>query len=185
VYNNKHEQRNQYIVIDKNNLKICKGCKENILTENFGWSNKKKSILMARCKKCHANKQKIYQKQNDKKIKQYQKQYSETNKEKISKQRKDHYENNKEKIAKRQKEFYLKNKTKIDEIKKQPCADCGNSFPTVCMDFDHVRGRKLYNIANMKSQSWELVEAEIAKCDVICSNCHRIRTHERLTKKSA
>lgn len=171
-------------MIYENGLKICKGCKESLSIDNFGWSNKKQSILMARCKKCHANKQKAYQKQNYKKIKQYQKQYTETNKEIISKQRKDHYQNNKEKIAKKQKDLYAKNKEKIDNFKRVPCADCGNIFPTVCMDFDHVRGRKLYNIANMKSQRWELVEAEIAKCDVICSNCHRIRTHNRLTKKS-
>jgi ATP-dependent 26S proteasome regulatory subunit len=173
------------IMIYENELKICKGCKESLPIENFGWSNKKQNILMARCRKCHANRQKVYQKQNSKKIKQYQKEYSENNKEKISKQRSDHYQNNKEKISKRQKEFYTKNKEKIDKLKSVPCVDCGNTFPTVCMNFDHVRGRKMYNIANMKSQSWELIEEEIKKCDVICSNCHRIRTHGRLTKKAA
>jgi ATP-dependent Lon protease len=172
-------------MIYKDGLKICKGCKQSLAIENFGWSNKSKSILMARCKKCHTEKNKLYQKQNYKKIKNYQKQYREDNLENLSKQRKDYYENNKQSIAKRQKEYYLKNKEKIDAIKKQPCMDCKNIFPTICMDFDHVRGKKLYNIANMKSQSWELVEAEIKKCDVICSNCHRIRTHERLTSKIA
>ena len=172
-------------MIYENGLKICKGCKESLPIDNFGWSNKKQSILMARCKKCHLEKNKIYQKENADKIKNYQKQYQEDNTENISKKRKGYYQNNKENISKKQKEYYLKNKAKIDEIKKQPCADCKNTFPTVCMDFDHVRGRKLYNISNMKSQKWELVEAEIKKCDVICSNCHRIRTHNRLTAKSA
>ncbi len=172
-------------MIYENGLKICKGCKESLSIDKFGWSNKKKNILMARCKKCHTEKNKVYQKQNAKKIKDYQKQYQEENIDKISKKRKGYYEDNKKDIAKKQKEYYLKNKEKIDEIKKQPCVDCGNTFPTVCMDFDHVRGRKLYNIGNMKSQAWELVKAEIAKCDVVCSNCHRIRTNERLTKKSA
>jgi hypothetical protein len=168
-------------MIYENGLKVCKGCKESLLIENFGWSNKKQSILMARCKKCHANKQKIYQKQNYKKIKQYQKEYGEKNKDKLSKQRSNYYKDNLKKIAKKQKEFYAKNKEKIDHFKRVSCADCGNTFPTVCMDFDHVRGKKLYNIANMKSSAWELIEAEIKKCDVICSNCHRIRTHNRLT----
>lgn len=168
-------------MIYENGLKFCKGCKKSLPVDNFGWSNKKKNILVARCKKCHTEKSKIYQKQNSDKVKKYQKQYQRNNADKISKKRNEHYKENKESIAKKQKEYYVKNKEKIDAIKKQPCMDCGNTFPTVCMDFDHVRGRKLYNISNMKSQRWELIEAEIKKCDVICSNCHRVRTHKRLT----
>jgi hypothetical protein len=38
-------------MIYENGLKVCKGCKESLLIENFGWSNKKQNILMARCKK--------------------------------------------------------------------------------------------------------------------------------------
>lgn len=62
--------------------------------------------------------------------------------------------------------------------KSKPCQDCGQTFPTYVMDFDHVRGRKLFNV----SQGYQLkrslaeVAAEIEKCDVVCSNCHRIRT---------
>ena len=59
-----------------------------------------------------------------------------------------------------------------------PCADCGLTFPAVCMDFDHVRGDKVDNVSYLVSghRRWEIIETEIAKCEIVCSNCHRVRT---------
>ena len=67
----------------------------------------------------------------------------------------------------------------IRKAKDVPCADCGGRFPSVCMDFDHIRDKN-YTIAQHK-HSWGLktLQAEIDKCDVVCANCHRIRTKER------
>lgn len=68
----------------------------------------------------------------------------------------------------------------IDEIKSRPCADCGGVFPPYVMDFDHVRGEKLFNIAlKVDGSGLPRLLAEIAKCDVVCSNCHRVRTWKR------
>jgi len=57
------------------------------------------------------------------------------------------------------------------------------------MDFDHREEEvKLFNIANLTSQRWMSVadlQAEIAKCDVVCANCHRERTHQRRCRKNA
>jgi uncharacterized OB-fold protein len=64
-----------------------------------------------------------------------------------------------------------------DKLKSVPCMDCGRSFPPYVMDFDHVRGRKSYEISRVRSMAKVL--AEVGKCDVVCSNCHRIRTHSR------
>jgi len=66
-----------------------------------------------------------------------------------------------------------------DELKDVPCADCGVRFPSVCMDFDHRDpNTKEFNISrSLAHRSWESILAEIAKCDVVCANCHRIRTH--------
>lgn len=48
------------------------------------------------------------------------------------------------------------------------------------MDFDHVRGRKLFNVAvGAFNVTEEKLLVEIDKCDVVCANCHRQRTHER------
>jgi hypothetical protein len=48
------------------------------------------------------------------------------------------------------------------------------------MDFDHAPGTKTFNIGRDRgSRSAHVVAAEIAKCEVVCANCHRIRTHYR------
>lgn len=68
----------------------------------------------------------------------------------------------------------------IASHKDVPCADCGGRFPSICMDFDHREGSdKLRAVSGMGSHSPEAVRAEIAKCDVVCANCHRIRTGTR------
>lgn len=81
----------------------------------------------------------------------------------------------------RRKALIAERYVKLDELKDVPCADCGGRFPRVCMDFDHVRGEKIDSISRMirMSYSWENILDEIAKCEVVCSNCHRIRTAAR------
>ena len=67
----------------------------------------------------------------------------------------------------------------IKKVKDAPCADCGNKFPTCAMDFDHVRGKKRFCVSaaiGMTTNVKVLLE-EIVKCEVVCSNCHRIRTY--------
>ena len=50
------------------------------------------------------------------------------------------------------------------------------------MEFDHVTDDKVFNIgARMHGSLRQLLE-EIAKCEVVCSNCHRTRTYHRLTR---
>ncbi len=61
------------------------------------------------------------------------------------------------------------------------CTDCGYSADPVALDFDHLPGTtKKYRIACMAGMSRALIDAEIAKCEVVCANCHRIRTAQRL-----
>lgn len=67
----------------------------------------------------------------------------------------------------------------IDQLKAKPCSDCGRTFPPICMDFDHVRGAKRIEISRAASLPLDELMAEIAKCDLVCSNCHRIRTSMR------
>lgn len=69
-------------------------------------------------------------------------------------------------------------KLKIDEIKKSGfCADCGVSgknYPCI-LDFDH-KGNKDFQISHYRDKSWKRVKREIDKCELVCANCHRIRT---------
>lgn len=90
-----------------------------------------------------------------------------------------HYADNKDYYVKKAR----KNNDKVRELvrlaKQVPCADCGNSYPYYVMDFDHL-GDKSFNISEcMAKYGWTKIKAEIDKCDVVCSNCHRVRTHER------
>lgn len=68
----------------------------------------------------------------------------------------------------------------IDAQKNAPCVDCGRSFPSICMDFDHLDG-KLWGISQMRNKGMSLaaIDAEIAKCELVCANCHRIRTQTK------
>ena len=61
------------------------------------------------------------------------------------------------------------------------CSDCGGKFPPVAMDFDHV-GEKTDNVSRIirKPCSWKTLFAEILQCEIVCSNCHRVRTSVRL-----
>lgn len=67
----------------------------------------------------------------------------------------------------------------LDAFKAKPCMDCGVQYPPHVMDFDHVRGEKLQGISQMICMPKARIEAEVAKCEVVCANCHRERTHQR------
>lgn len=52
------------------------------------------------------------------------------------------------------------------------------SYPSYVMDFDHIKGTKIGALSRMAGDGKPLASilAEIAKCDVVCANCHRLRT---------
>jgi hypothetical protein len=69
----------------------------------------------------------------------------------------------------------------VNAFKHRPCADRGDEFPPYLMDFDHVTRDKLDDICGirMRTVSRDAIRAEIEKCEVVCANCHRARTHAR------
>ncbi len=100
-----------------------------------------------------------------------------------------HYQRNKEAYVRRAKarKSALKDDFRklVDDLKSHPCGDCGHSFPPFVMDFDHREGElKIDNVANLVASphSMKKLLEEIAKCDLVCANCHRIRTHARRHK---
>lgn len=64
--------------------------------------------------------------------------------------------------------------------KDNPCADCGNRYHQECMDFDHLHD-KIDNVSVLvyRDVPMEMMLAEIAKCELVCANCHRTRTRLR------
>lgn len=72
----------------------------------------------------------------------------------------------------------------IVEAKSRPCVDCGGRFNLVSMDLDHVRGPREFLLSTAwRWASFEAIKAELEKCDVVCSNCHRVRSHLRKQSK--
>ena len=63
----------------------------------------------------------------------------------------------------------------------RPCTDCRQVFPPAVMQWDHLPGtEKLGNISTgLRWRSRPEILEEIAKCELVCANCHAIRTFER------
>ena len=103
------------------------------------------------------------------------------------------YHKNKEKIRAKRRENYSKRKKNkerlIDWLETKygvvPCMDCDGVFAWCAMDFDHRPGEvkefKIGAIGGQKATSRVIARAEkeITKCDLVCSNCHRVRTRDR------
>lgn len=90
-----------------------------------------------------------------------------------------YYENNRESVKARNKASRDRAAAFVFESKlNKPCLDCGGVFHPVCMDYDHVRGKKISNVSEGVTKGWSLgkLAEEIAKCDLVCANCHRLRT---------
>lgn len=66
------------------------------------------------------------------------------------------------------------------------CADCGHKYPHYVLEFDHKPGfRKIDNVYRvLKRYGVDAAWAEVKKCDVVCANCHKIRTYERDLEES-
>ncbi len=98
---------------------------------------------------------------------------------------------NRDKIRARSKKYYYDAKASenriIDYLKVMyeylPCLDCKGIFPYCAMDWDHkpehpksfgIGSQGQYTATPTRIQK---VEKEIDKCSLVCSNCHRVRTH--------
>ena len=92
-----------------------------------------------------------------------------------------HYLNNKEVYAKKNKTYRERVRQYVKDIKESsPCLDCGIKYPYYVMEFDHLHSKT-------KTVSWltsrgtiDQVIEEIKKCELVCSNCHKIRTWTRM-----
>lgn len=71
----------------------------------------------------------------------------------------------------------------INKFKDTPCADCNIKYLPYQMDFDHLNPNiKLFSIANGIGKSYDSIKTEIDKCELVCANCHKLRTHNRKQK---
>lgn len=135
-------------------VKVCSGCNLSKPVSEFAWRNKAAGRRHARCRSC----------------------FSTTSRS--------HYQAKRQQYINRSKAWRQacreENQRRIlAYLREHPCIDCGEADPVV-LDFDH-RGDKSFGIANMlQFVLWRRIEAEIAKCDVRCANCHRRKTAREL-----
>ena len=142
-------------ILHKLMTKICGGpCRRELPTESFSKNKDHSDGLGHQCKECNRA-------------------YS-----------KAHYYRNKERYMEVSAKTKKRLRERLNKIKSVPCKDCGGSFPPVCMDFDHLIDKKFNIGEKLKALSWKVIEQEIAKCDIICSNCHRLRTEKSWTGTS-
>ena len=91
-----------------------------------------------------------------------------------------HYKRNKQLYLDRNARTYTKHRELVRQAKSRPCADCGIQYPYYVMDFDHRDGSsKEFALNSVTRMPKQAILREIAKCDVVCSNCHRERTQRR------
>jgi len=94
---------------------------------------------------------------------------------------------NRELCAVNKKIRVARNRAFVNQAKSKPCTDCNGEFPPYAMDFDHLDANlKICGVAILSSNgaSIEVIENEIAKCELVCATCHRIRTLQRRTSKT-
>lgn len=92
--------------------------------------------------------------------------------------RRKHYRANKDQYLARNAKVKAERVALIREIKNRPCADCNESYPYYVMDFDHRDPSvKVDFVGRLLTGSLKKLMSEIEKCDVVCANCHRERTH--------
>ena len=72
-----------------------------------------------------------------------------------------------------------------DEIRRESnCSECGLSGETCpwLLEYHHrVAGTKTAGVSHLVSNGYsrKRIEEEMAKCDILCSNCHRIHHYEQ------
>jgi hypothetical protein len=137
-------------------FKRCTGCRQVLPLSEFYFKNRAQSIRQNFCKSCKSR---------------YNRHWYRRNRQKHIADVRDN--------ARR---YRARIRRVVREAKSRPCSDCGQRFPPVAMDFDHVEeGTKVADVSYLATHrtSVEAVQAEIAKCEVVCANCHRIRTTGR------
>ena len=64
----------------------------------------------------------------------------------------------------------------VEYLREHPCVDCGEG-DIVVLEFDHQRDKVLdISVLSREGYSLDRIRQEIAKCEVVCANCHRRRT---------
>ncbi len=114
--------------------------------------------------------------------KRYQKNYREKHTSYFKEKSHEYYLTHKSKYLANNQNRRATRLTLLARLKNRPCSDCQGWFEPCQMDFDHRPGVvKVADIAWLKYRvSITTLLKEVDKCDLVCANCHRLRTNERI-----
>jgi hypothetical protein len=134
-------------------MRRCSRCKTEKPDEEFAWHRRARGQRQTYCRSCGAE------------------------------YHRGHYQANKQRYidaAARRKKALLQERFifLMAYFRDHPCVDCGETDPVV-LEFDHLRDKKFGIATGIRNRNWNDVLDEIAKCDVVCANCHRRRTAKR------
>lgn len=134
-------------------MPICTRCKEEKRSSEFPKNKSKKKGISSACLACHREMARDWYQRNKKKKKRDSRERSKTRRD----------------VAR---DYVLSRLTE--------CADCGETNKVV-LEFDHVTGVKIAGISYMARNGFSVedIAMEMLKCEIVCSNCHRIRTAKR------
>jgi hypothetical protein len=141
----------EQVRLTMNGLKRCSKCKRELATTEFNKRTAAPDGLQPKCRECS-------------------REWHRTNREARNRQ-----------IHARQRAI---RSTLFDQLREyllgHPCVDCGQRDLLV-LEFDHIGDDKTMNVSKMMrlEERWPRILDEIAKCEVVCANCHRLRTQER------
>ncbi|QBP31020.1 HNH endonuclease [Streptomyces phage EGole] len=95
-----------------------------------------------------------------------------------------HYEKNKHVYKERNNRSRQKREDFVFDLKKNnPCADCGEFYHPCQMQYDHIADDKEATVSWLvRNGTIKKIETEIAKCELVCANCHALRTWTRHEK---
>jgi len=90
-----------------------------------------------------------------------------------------HYAQNKQRYVDQSSSRQKKLRDFVWDLKRTPCFDCKIEYPPWVMQFDHLRDKDMGVGKLTYFGSKERILREAAKCEIVCANCHAIRTHNR------
>jgi hypothetical protein len=69
----------------------------------------------------------------------------------------------------------------VRSLKEGACVDCAGKFHPAAMQFDHISDNKVTSVADLVKSGYsrQVIQQEIDKCELVCANCHAVRTHTR------
>ena len=154
-------------------MKVCSKCGKELPVTEFYKDYRKEGRLKSICKRCWAERKKVYKEKNRERIAESDRRYYKANKDKLNQKKMRWQKENRERVTEQQRARRETGNNRLLRL-KTPCVKCGETRPWV-IQFHHIDQTKkefMINITTVMTKEWEEVLKEVAKCACLCANCH-------------